>query len=108
MNKFFILMMFLCLPITATAALELDGSLTDTGSEGTYQVNLENSDNGHVYNGTAIDMGDGHLKVDVSDGAGESFTGVAVPDENDDYSFMLHNTVSGAEATGTMDEPDAY
>lgn len=88
-------------------AYELEGTLTDTGGDGSYTVSLEN-DEGHVYNGNASQLADGTLKVHVDDGNGETYSGLATKDETGIYNFNLKNDVSGDPATGTLEEIDEY
>jgi len=83
-------------------AQDFDGSFTQTGSEDTYTVNLQN-DNGHVYTGTATDVGNGKLIVKVDDGAGEGYNGVAQDNGYGDFEILLINSKTGEAATGTVD-----
>lgn len=101
-TRFLVLIFLLIFFPGVVLSQELEGSFTDTGGEGSYLVNLEN-DLGHVYIGTAVDRGDGTLKVFVSDGGAENYTGIATPDATSGFNFELKNNVTGETSDGSAD-----
>lgn len=80
----------------------LEGSFTETGSDNTYTVNIQN-DNGHVFTGTASVITNGTLLVNVDDGEGETYTGYAEGNDIDGYALFLKNPKTGLMATGDVD-----
>lgn len=88
--------------ISSLSYAEITGELTDTGGVGSYTISIENSDDGHVYNGTATDIGNHQLKIIVSDGI-ETYQGIATADETGNYRFDLPDKNSGKSLVGTID-----
>lgn len=97
-----LLFLIIFFSMNAANAEILDGTFTETGGESTYMVNLQN-DNGHVYMGTASQTENGPMIVNVTDGAGESYTGFAASNEVDGYDVYLKNPKTGTTSLGSVD-----
>ncbi len=98
------LILFLALFFSLTAhAFEVEGMMDNNG-DGTYNVSLDNN-HGVTYNGYAHYQENGeNLNVVVKNEAGEVLTGVAADNGLGSYDLHLHNTESGQEVFGFLDQ----
>lgn len=93
--------------VSGVAYADYYGTLTETGGEGEYMVSIEDDTNGHVYNGKALDLGDGKLRVTVRDSQ-ETYQGSAIEDETGDFYFDLKNNTSGHVISGSLEEYEDF